>query len=191
MTQYYNLDGYLVFESPDGEGWVEWVEDEVGGLICLVGDLIIDDKINVTILSEVKNKTGESRFKTLNETSEYVLSLPRWKKTKYYSKKTNLGTSGLVECKSGEVVDPGFEYKLDPNLVIKYNNRENQQTCAICGKKVELKIPLALFLYDRSASTVFRAVCEKCGNKYAPILVNLIDQFYSENGFSPEFQIVE
>jgi len=189
MKKQYNLNGNLIFESSDGNGWVEWVEADDGTLHCLVGDIKIDKEIDVTILSTFKNRSDETRFKTVVEVKEYVKSLPHWNKTKYYSKITELGSSGLLDCKTGDVIDAGFEYDLHPHLVIKFNNINREEPCAMCGKRSQTKIPLGLFLFDYSSSAVFRPVCYGCGEKYAPILVRLLTDFFQNEDDSIRFAI--
>jgi hypothetical protein len=191
MTKYYNLDGNLIFESPEGNGWIEWEETDDHLLQCLIGDIKVDRNIDVTILNQTRNRCGESKFTNLAETREYLKTLPQWDKTRYFSKITDLGSRGLMDCKTGDVIDPGFEYDLQPHLVIKYNNIVKKEKCAICGEKMLKRIPLDLFLFDYSASSVFRPVCDLCGKKYAPVLVNILANFYMGKNASTQFKIQE
>lgn len=191
MSKYYNLNGNLIFESVDGSGWLEWEETEDHKLECRIGDVKVDKNIDVTILKLPRNRSGESRFTNLSETREYIKTLPRWDKTSYYSKITDLGSSGLLECKTGDVIDPGFEYDLQPQLVIKCNNIAKKEKCAICGEKVLKRIPLELFLFDYSASSTFRPVCDQCGEIYAPVLVKILSHFYRSKNTTTQFKIQE
>ena len=189
MKKQYNLNGYLIFESSKGNGWVEWVTADDGNLHSLIGDVKIDKKIDVTILGAFKNRSNESRYRSLAEVRQYVASLPKWTKTKYFSKITELGSSGLIDCKTGDVIDAGFEYDLHPNLVIKVNNINQKGPCAICGTRSQTKIPLGLFLFDYSSSAVFRPVCNGCGERYAPMLVQILTDFYQKENDSTQFSI--
>jgi hypothetical protein len=185
MDKYYNLNGYLIFESQEGRGWVDWVENELGELICRVGQVKIDRDIDVTILSNWENKFGETKFKRMAQASEYVESQPPWDQTRYYTRLFETGSSGLLECSSGEVVDPDFEYEAHPQLVIKHNNMATTQPCAVCGGTAETKAPLALFLFEVSSPFPLRPVCRKCGTKYGPHLVKLLDYFYRNKNEAP------
>lgn len=189
MTKYFNLDGNLIFESSEGNGWEEWVETEEGTLNCLIGDIKVDKDIDVTILSNLKARTGEPRYKSLAETRKYIESLPKWNKTKYYTKMTDIGSSGLVDSKTGDVIDSGFEYDLQPHLIIKNNNVSKKEQCAICGEQIQSKVPLALFLFDCYAHSVFRPVCDLCGEKYAPILAKMVSTYYDKKSIATEFKI--
>jgi len=189
MAKYYNLNGNMLFESPEGDGWIEWEETKDWGLQCLIGEIKIDKNIDVTILNPTRNRCGESKFSNLAETREYIKTLPQWDRTKYYSKITDLGSSGLLDCNTGDMIDPGFEYDLQPHLVIKYNNIVKKEQCAICGQKVQKRIPLDLFLFDYSASSVFRPVCDSCGEKYAPVLVKILSHFYRKKSSTTQFKI--
>jgi hypothetical protein len=178
MDTYYNLNGYLIFESKEGRGWVDWVESEDGGLICRVGQVKVDEDIDVAVLSKQENKFGESKFKNMAVVSKYVNSQPRWLKTKYYTRMFDTGSSGLRDCKSGEVIDPDFEYEPQPQLLIKHNYLASRQPCAICGNDSLLQVPLTLFLVDFSSSFPLRPVCRGCGVKFGADLVHLLDHFY-------------
>lgn len=186
MDKYYNLNGYLIFESKEGRGWVDWVENEVGGLMCRVGQVKVDEDIDVTILSHWENRFGEPKFKRMAQAREYVESQPCWEKTRYYTKLSETGSSGLLECRTGEVVDPGFEYELHPQLVIKRNNMATRQCCAVCGEMAEIKAPLALYLFTFSSSFPLRPVCRKCGTRYGPDLLSLLDYFYRDQDKAPD-----
>jgi hypothetical protein len=189
MTRYFNLDGNLIFESSQGNGWVQWVKTQDGLLNRLIGDIKIDKDIDVTILNRFRDRTGEPRYKSLADVTKYVNSLPKWNKTKYYSKITDLGCSGLLDCKTGDVIDSGFEYDLQPHLIIKNNHTCTEEKCAICGNLFQSRAPLALFLFDLYTHSHFRLVCDRCGEKYAPILTQLIMSYFDKKNSTTEFKI--
>ena len=191
MTQYFNLDGYLIFESPEGNGWVEWVETQDGDLNCLVGDIKIDKDIDVTILNHFRERTGEHKHKSLSEARKYVDALPKWDKTKYYSRITESGSSGLLECNTGDVIDSGFEYNLHPHLIIKENHKSTEERCSICGNLFQSRVPMALFLFDCYSHSPFREVCDQCGEKYAPALAQLVQSYYPGNQKATGFTIIK
>lgn len=191
MTEYYNLNGNLVFLSRAGNGWMDWQESDDHLLQCLIGDIKIDSQIDVTILCQPRSRCRESTFTSLSATREYVNNLPPWERTRYFSKITDLGSTGLMECRTGDVIDPGFEYDLQPHLVIKTNNMVRKEKCAICGERMMKRIPLDLFLYDCSASSAFRSVCDHCGERYAPVLTKLLNQYYFNKNTPARFKIKE
>lgn len=189
MANYFNLDGYLVYESPEGNGWVQWVETRDGSLDCLIGDIKVDKDIDVTVLNHFRDRTGESRYKSLKEAKKYLDSLPKWRKTRYYSRITELGSSGLLDCKTGDMIDSGFEYHLQPHLMIKNNNTGTEQKCPLCGHRFQSRVPVALFLFDLTSHSPFRPVCNRCGDEYAPALANLVRLYYDREKAATGFKI--
>lgn len=187
MIRYFNLNGCLIFESPERNGWIDWVESPDGSLNCLIGDIKIDKDIDVTILNHFRDRTGESKHRNLSDARKYVESLPKWEKTKYYSRITDLGSSGLLDCKTGDVIDSGFEYDLQPHLIIKNNHTSSKAKCAICGKLFPSRVPMALFLIDPYSHSPFRLVCDHCGERYSPILAKLLRFYYDETNSTTGF----
>jgi hypothetical protein len=173
MSGQYNLHGVVVFESDEGMGWVEWNATEDGTLTTLIGDVKIDDNIDVVVLGPPRDRTGEHRYKDIDEVRRFVSSLPAWRRTRYFNRISETGSSGLMDCESGEVVDPGFAYDLVPQLVAGYNASREESTCAICGQRHAVRIPLALFLFDRSSASL-RPVCDACGAAHAAALFSLL-----------------
>ena len=59
-------------------------------------------------------------------------------------------------------------------LAIKINNVATNDPCAICGDRTDPAIGPDLFLADS-----WQLVCWKCGKKYAPGLVAMLQTWYS------------
>lgn len=60
-------------------------------------------------------------------------------------------------------------------IAIKYNDTRLKEFCAICGEITHPEIPLDLFLNDS-----MKAVCARCGMKFAPELVRILAHYYEE-----------
>ena len=77
------------------------------------------------------------------------------------------------ESKGGRAMD--IEGKNEEvKLAIKYNNAGVNGVCPICGSRTEPKIPLAVFVQDS-----WTAVCDECGETFAPELNALLNIFYA------------
>ena len=63
----------------------------------------------------------------------------------------------------------------EPCLSIRLSNLQQTEPCAICGKRTEATVGPDLFL-----SGTYQAVCEDCGLKYAPELVETLKSHWRD-----------
>ena len=60
-------------------------------------------------------------------------------------------------------------------FAIKYNNAAVNGSCPVCGGRTNPQIPIALFVEDSNED-----VCDECGRRYAPELMELLTHFYTK-----------
>lgn len=68
------------------------------------------------------------------------------------------------------------------NLAIKLNNYNMSEPCALCDTETEIHSGHELFLMDG-----YKAVCRSCGQRYAPVLVSLLNPSQAAKSYSDLF----
>lgn len=68
------------------------------------------------ILSPWKVMDEEKNLKTAEEVKEYLESLPKWDRTKYYVEIYDIGMSGLMLCDTGEEAPEEVQNEIMPKL---------------------------------------------------------------------------
>lgn len=100
----YSLYGFLIVESETGIEWIQHVGDwnNTGEMLYLTGKAYI--YYDVLLLGRSRWIRVDEEMKTFEEVETYLDSLPKWDKTKYYVKLSDIELSSLIDCESGEVV---------------------------------------------------------------------------------------
>lgn len=100
----YSLYGFLIVEGETGIEWIQHVGDwnNTGEMLYLTGKAYI--YYDVLLLGRSRWIRVDEEMKTFEEVETYLDSLPKWDKTKYYVKLSDIELSSLIDCGSGEVV---------------------------------------------------------------------------------------
>jgi len=100
----YSLYGFMIIEDETGISWVQHVGDwnNTGEMMYLRGRAYIYS--DVLLLGRSRTISVDSVMKTFDDVEAYLDSLPKWDRTRYYVKLSDIALSALIECESGEVV---------------------------------------------------------------------------------------
>lgn len=100
----YSLYGFMIIEDETGISWVQHVGDwnNTGEMMYLRGKAYIYS--DVLLLGRSRSISVDSVMKTFDDVEAYLDSLPKWDRTRYYVKLSDIALSALIECESGEVV---------------------------------------------------------------------------------------
>lgn len=100
----YSLYGFMIVEDETGISWIQHVGDwnNTGEMMYLSGKAYIYS--DVLLLGRSRTIRVDSVMKTFDDVEAYLDSLPKWNRTKYYVKLSDIELSALIECESGEVV---------------------------------------------------------------------------------------
>lgn len=100
----YSLYGFMIIEDETGISWVQHVGDwnNTGEMMYLSGRAYIYS--DVLLLGRSRSISVDSVMKTFDDVEAYLDSLPKWDRTRYYVKLSDIALSALIECESGEVV---------------------------------------------------------------------------------------
>ena len=106
METRYSLYGFIIIERENYLGWNQHVGDfnETGEMMYLTGRAYIHEKYSVLLLGKSKTLETDAALHTFDDVEDYLESLPKWEKTKYYVKLADLRLHSLLECKTGEPV---------------------------------------------------------------------------------------
>ncbi|MGQ9615562.1 MAG: hypothetical protein ACUVWJ_04080 [Spirochaetota bacterium] len=104
MEKHYSLYGFMIVEDETGISWIQHVGDwnNTGEMMYLSGKAYIYS--DVLLLGRSRAIRVDSVMKTFDDVESYLDSLPKWNRTKYYVKLSDIALSALIECESGEVV---------------------------------------------------------------------------------------
>jgi len=102
----YSLYGFLIVESEEGLKWIQHVGDwnETGEMVYISGKAYIHRDYSVLLIGKSRVMRVDEKMKTFDEVETYLDSLPKWDKTKYYVKLSDIELSSLIECETGEEV---------------------------------------------------------------------------------------
>jgi hypothetical protein len=94
----------MIIEDETGISWVQHVGDwnNTGEMMYLSGRAYIYS--DVLLLGRSRSISVDSVMKTFDDVEAYLDSLPKWDRTRYYVKLSDIALSALIECESGEVV---------------------------------------------------------------------------------------
>jgi len=106
MEKRYSLFGFIIVERENYLGWIEHVGDflDTGEMMYLAGRAYVHEKYDVLLLGRTKALEKDKRLQSFEEVENYLDSLPKWDKTRYYVKLADLGLYSLIDCRTGEVV---------------------------------------------------------------------------------------
>jgi hypothetical protein len=106
METRYSLYGFIIIERENYLGWIQHVGDfnDTGEMMYLTGRAYIHEKYDVLLLGKSKTLETDTRLHTFEEVEKYMESLPKWEKTEYYVKLSDLRLDSLIVCKTGEPV---------------------------------------------------------------------------------------
>ena len=106
MEKRYSLFGFIIIESERSLHWIQHVGDwhETGQMMYVTGIAYILKGYNVLLIGRAKAMKEDREMNTFEEVEKYLASIPKWKKTRYYVKMSDIELSSLIECRTGKVV---------------------------------------------------------------------------------------
>jgi hypothetical protein len=115
METRYSLYGFIIVERENYLGWIQHVGDfnDTGEMMYLAGRAYVHESYEVLLLGKTKTLAVDRDLRTFEQVEEYLESLPRWEKTRYYVKLADLRLDSLIECKTGNVVYS----EINPNIL--------------------------------------------------------------------------
>jgi hypothetical protein len=114
MEKRYSLHGFIIAEAENYLLWIQHVGDfyETGEMMYLSGRAYIHPAYDLLLLGGSKAIKVDKKLTTFEEVERYLESLPRWDKTRYYVKLSDLQLDSLLVCETGESVYS----KLNPEI---------------------------------------------------------------------------
>jgi hypothetical protein len=111
QEQQWNLHGYIIGKSKNADRYYwatynEWIDRGDCKGICwsvMTGKAWLDESADTISLSPWKCEEN-SDLNTQDDVDKFMGSLPLWEKTKYWQKGTDFSSSGLMDCKTGELI---------------------------------------------------------------------------------------
>jgi len=119
MEQQWRLGEFVIEQYEDGMfGWCQYGKfypdkEEVD---ILWGKAFIEEDCNVLLLTPWKVHDTSDQFKTLDEVSQFLNTLPQWDKTIYFLKRGDIGHTGLVVCNTLDPASNEVHDKIMPKL---------------------------------------------------------------------------
>jgi hypothetical protein len=106
MENRYSLHGFIIVEQDDRLSWIQHVGDftETGEMMYLAGRAYIHSGYDLTLIGKTRTLEIDRELTSFGQVEEYLNSLPRWRKTRYYVKIADLKLFSLLECETGEPV---------------------------------------------------------------------------------------
>jgi hypothetical protein len=119
MEKRYSLFGFMIIERDDFLGWIQHVGDlkDTGEMVFITGKAYIDHDHDVLLLGRSTSMDIEPTMKSFDAVEEYLGSLPKWDKTRYYVKLADIELYSLIECDTGEVVFSDRNREIKRNLL--------------------------------------------------------------------------
>jgi len=106
MEKRYSLHGFIIVEGEKSLWWIQHLGDfyDTGEMMYIEGRAYIYRRYDVTLLGRSRRMKVDKELTSFDAVEEYLETLPKWNKTKYYVKLADLELFSLLECESGESV---------------------------------------------------------------------------------------
>jgi hypothetical protein len=106
MENRYSLHGFIIVEGERRLGWIQHVGDwnNTGGMMYISGSAYIHKEYDVLLLGRWRSIEEDCLITSFDDVEKYLKTLPKWNKTKYYVKLSDITLDSLIECGTGEVV---------------------------------------------------------------------------------------
>jgi len=120
IKEYNLVDNFLISYNKKETSWTSWYNNNlVGGkpkLYSITGKGYTRWKLDVLVLGSYNIRSADDQFKTMDEVIEYLKSLPKWDKTRYFVKVADIDVSPIMICSRNEPASDKIQKRILPKL---------------------------------------------------------------------------